>query len=92
MLKEIEKGVSITWEVTPMAPRYEDLTGMTDADLISAYDAAAPNVVVGLEWYRFELWRREAARQTRAVIRLTAVMTVLTLVNAGLAAAVLAKT
>jgi len=64
---------------------------MSDADLLSAYNDAAPNVIVGLEWYRFELWRREAARQTRAVIWLTGVMTVLTAVNAALAFAVLTK-
>jgi hypothetical protein len=74
-----------------MAPRHEELTRMSDADLISAYDDEARNAVAGLEWYRFELWRREAAKQTKAVIWLTGVMTVLTAVNAGLAWAVLAK-
>jgi hypothetical protein len=48
--------------------------------------------VVGLEWYRFELWRRESRRQTKAVIWLTVVITVLTDANFGLAAAILAKT
>jgi len=75
-----------------VAPRYEEMTGMSDADLISAYDDTARNTVVGLEWYRFELWRREARRQTKAVIWLTVVITVLTAANVGLAAAVLAKT
>jgi len=74
-----------------MAPKYEELTGMSDADLLSAYNDAAPNVIVGLEWYRFELWRREARRQTTAVIWLTVAMTVLTAVNAALAWAVLTK-
>ena len=75
-----------------MAPKYEQLTGMSDADLIAAYNDESQNVIVGLEWYRFELWRREAAKQTRAVIWLTGVMTVLTAANVGLAVAVLAKT
>jgi hypothetical protein len=75
----------------PVATRYEELTGMSDVDLISAYDDTARNVVVGLEWYRFELWRREAAKQTKAVIWLTGVMTALTAANVVLAVAVLAK-
>jgi hypothetical protein len=74
-----------------VAPRYEELTGMSDVDLISAYDDTARSVVVGLEWYRFELWRREAAKQTKAVIWLTGVMTALTAANVVLAVAVLAK-
>lgn len=75
-----------------MAPKYEQLTEMSDADLIAAYDDESQNVIVGLEWYRFELWRREAAKQTKAVIWLTGVMTVLTAANVGLAVAVLVKT
>jgi len=78
-------------EVSSVAPRYEELTGMSDADLISAYDDTAPNVLVGLECYRFELWRREAAKQTNAVIWLTRVMTVLTAANVALAVAILVK-
>lgn len=74
-----------------MAPRYEELTEMSKADLITAYNDASPNVVVGLEWFRFELWRREAARQTWAVIWLTIVVAVLTAANVVLAVAVLAK-
>ena len=64
---------------------------MSKADLVTAYNHAARNVVVGLEWYRFELWRREAARQTKAVIWLTFVMTVLTAVNVAVAVGVLAN-
>jgi hypothetical protein len=64
---------------------------MSDADLITAYNDAAPSVIVGLEWFRFELWRREAASQTKAVIWLTGVMTFLTAANVGLAVAVLVK-
>ena len=74
-----------------MAPRYEDLTGMSKADLITAYNDASPNVMVGLEWYRFELWRREAASQKKAVTWLTFVMTLLTAANVILALVVLAK-
>jgi hypothetical protein len=75
-----------------VAPKYEQLTEMSDADLITAYNDESQNAIVGLEWYRFELWRREAAKQTRAVIWLTGVMTVLTAANVGRAVAVLAKT
>jgi hypothetical protein len=75
-----------------VAPKYEQLTEMSDADLIAAYNDESQNAIVGLEWYRFELWRREAAKQTRAVIWLTGVMTVLTAANVGRAVAVLAKT
>lgn len=74
-----------------MAPRYEDLTKMSNAELIATYNDEASNVVVGLEWFRFELWRREAARQTNAVIWLTVVIMVLTAANVGLAVAVLVK-
>jgi hypothetical protein len=79
-------------EVVCVAPKYEQLIGMSKGDLIAAYDEETPNVMVGLEWYRFELWRREASEQTKAVIWLTGVMTLLTAVNAALALAVLAKT
>jgi hypothetical protein len=75
-----------------MAPRYEELTGMSKADLTTAYNDASPNVIVGLEWFRFELWRREASRQTWAVIWLTVAIMVLTAVNIAVALAVLAKT
>jgi hypothetical protein len=75
-----------------VAPRYEELTGMSKADLITAYNDASPNVIIGLEWFRFELWRREAASQTRAVIWLTVGIAVLTAANVALAVAVLAKT
>ena len=74
-----------------MAPKYEQLTGMSKADLIAAYNEGSPNVMVGLEWFRFELWRREASTQTRTVIWLTGVMTLLTVANVALAIAVLAK-
>jgi hypothetical protein len=74
-----------------MAPKYEELTGMSKADLIKAYNDASPNVVVGLEWFRFELWRREAARQTWTVIWLTVAVTVLTAANLIVAFAVLAR-
>jgi hypothetical protein len=65
---------------------------MSKADLITAYNDASPNVIIGLEWFRFELWRREAASQTRAVIWLTVGIAVLTAANVALAVAVLAKT
>lgn len=74
-----------------MAPKYKELTGMSDADLVAAYDSEAPNVVVGLEWFRFELWRREARRQTTGVVWLTVVIAFLTAANVVLAAAVLLK-
>jgi hypothetical protein len=77
--------------VTLVAPKWEELTGMSKADLITAYNDSSPNVMVGLEWFRFELWRREAASQTKAVIWLTGVMTLLTAANVALAVAVLAK-
>ena len=35
-----------------MAPKYEQLTGMSKADLIAAYNEESPNVMVGLEWFR----------------------------------------
>jgi predicted Mrr-cat superfamily restriction endonuclease len=74
-----------------VAPRYEELMGMSKADLITAYNDATRNVVIGLEWYRFELWRREAASQTKAVIWLTGVMTALTAANVVVAVVVVAK-
>jgi hypothetical protein len=64
---------------------------MSKADLIAKYNDTTRNVVVDLEWYRFELWRREAASQTKAVIWLTGVMTFLTAANVVLAGVVLAK-
>jgi hypothetical protein len=56
---------------------------MTDQQLIEAHDAvlATGSFIIGHDEYLNELKRREDARRTRAMMRLTWAITVRTLVN-----------
>ena len=54
-----------------MAPTIEKLEAMSDEELRAAYNQVAEHTIIGLEWYREEMRRRIAERQTRALIRLT---------------------
>jgi hypothetical protein len=54
-----------------MAQKLADLRAMSDEELVTAHDDAAPLTMVGLDWYRQELNRRAAERDTAAMQRLT---------------------
>lgn len=71
-----------------LSPRHEELAALSDRDLISRFNAAAENTVVGLNFYRDELVRRQLARESERMLRLTRsmrnltwVILVLTVVN-----------
>lgn len=65
---------------------YEELTNLTDAELIAKFDKDRQYVVVGKEWYLDELTRRRTDRATDALLGLTRQLTWLTVVIAGLTA------
>jgi len=59
-------------------PTFAQLRIMTDTDLEAAYDRAAQSVQVATQFYLDELNRRTQDRQTRAILRYTCWMTVMT--------------
>ncbi len=72
-----------------MAPSYQQLLEMSDEQLIAAHDRAARNTALGLNYFLEELRRRAVDRQTertieltKAIKRLTWVITALTIVSA----------
>jgi hypothetical protein len=56
---------------------------MTDAEIVAAHDGLLETgrYPIGVDYYLTELARREADRQTRTIVRLTRVITALTVVN-----------
>ncbi len=69
-----------------MSTRWERLSRMSDEEVVAAYDDAAEYSSGGLAFWRDEIWRRESARQTTTIRRLTWVLTVLTIAIAVLTA------
>jgi len=74
---------------------YEELTGLTDEQLITIFNQDRQNVSVGKQWYIDEITRRRTDRATEALVRLTRQLAALTVVIAlltavGAAAAVVA--
>ena len=65
---------------------YEQLTAMTDEDLIAVFNQGREHVVVGKQWYLDEITRRRTDRATEALVRLTKQLTILTWLIAGLTA------
>ncbi len=72
---------------------YAKLRELTTERLVQLYDETAKTTVLGLDFLRQELARREAAEQTKAISLmtkqmrdLTVVITVLTVINVMLAA------
>jgi hypothetical protein len=49
----------------------EDLRRLSDDELIRRHDQQAMNTVVGIDYYLNELARRDTARQTATIRRLT---------------------
>lgn len=53
------------------APKLAELESLSDDEIRRAYDEAAGNTAIGLEWYREELARRRYERDAEAMRRLT---------------------
>jgi hypothetical protein len=58
-----------------------DLRALSDEQLIEQHDQLAKNTIVGISYYLSELERRPVERQGRLMLRLTWVVTVLTVIN-----------
>lgn len=61
-----------------MAITIEELRKMSIEELIRAYDNHAQSTVVGTQFYLDEIVRRDAETQTKAMIRLTKRLEILT--------------
>ena len=70
-----------------MAQSYAELRRMTDDELIRKYDETAKQTMIGLDFLRNEVVRRESERATRQMLALTRQMRNLTLVITGLTVA-----
>jgi hypothetical protein len=64
-----------------MAPTIEQLEAMNNEEVRAAYDEVSVNTVIGLEWYREELYWRATDRRNRNIERLTFWIALLTLAN-----------
>lgn len=76
------------------ALKLAELRALSDDDLAERYDVKAERTLVGLDFLASEIARREQARQTRTLVRLTkviafltAVVTAATIVNVWIVAA-----
>ena len=63
------------------AKTYAELRTLSDEELIRQHDMLATNTVSGTGYYLDELRRRESDRQGKQMLRLTWVVTMLTVVN-----------
>ena len=61
-------------------PLLEVPPGLSDEKLAEMYDAEATHVDAGLNFYRQEIFRREQERQTKAMLRYTLLITIMTVV------------
>lgn len=61
-----------------MAYTIAELRALSEADLVREHDRIAQTTVLGLNYFRDELNRREQDKQTRIMVRLTWVITWLT--------------
>ena len=73
-----------------------DLRNLTDDELVEKHDAQAKTTGVGIQYFLDELNRRYQERQTKAMLRftkwitvMTVVITLATLANVGLTVAIL---
>lgn len=76
-----------------LAPQHNELDGLTDEELVARYNALAARTVVGTQFYRDEIARRQATKEsarmlslTETMSRLTWVMLILTVINVVVAA------
>jgi len=58
-----------------------ELRSLSDEELIEQHDKLAESTMVGVNYYLAEIERRRIDRQQRQMLRLTWVVTVLTVVN-----------
>jgi hypothetical protein len=65
----------------PMAKTISELRELSDEQLVEEHDRTATNTVVGISYYLDEIERRRIDRQQQQMLRLTWVVTVLTVVN-----------
>ena len=79
-----------------MAESLAELRALPDDELVRRYDNQASGTLVGLNYWMDELNRRYHERQTDAMLRftrgvthMTAVITIATLVNVGIAVGML---
>ena len=79
-----------------MALSLSDLQNLTDDELVEWHDSQAKTTVVGIQYFLDELNRRYQERQTKAMLRftkwitvMTVVITLATLAGVGLTVAVL---
>lgn len=63
-----------------MAQKLAELRAMSDAELAELYDRTAHGTVIGLNFISSEIARREDARRTRTMLRLTWVIAFMTFV------------
>lgn len=61
-----------------MAPKLSELKNMTDEEIEKKYDEFAKNTCVGTGFYLDELNRRASQRINESMLKLTIVMTILT--------------
>jgi len=59
-------------------PKHEELAALSDEALVSRYNAAATNTVVGTAFYLDELSRRQSARENARMLKATQTMRTLT--------------
>lgn len=71
-----------------MAMSYSEISRLSKEELIELYDQTASNTVIGLEFLKQEIWRRDADRlnanmekMTSRIQCMTIVITILTAVN-----------
>jgi hypothetical protein len=76
-----------------LAPKHNELDELADEELVARYNALAASTVVGTQFYRDEIARRQTAKEsarmlslTETMSRLTWVMLVLTVINVIVAA------
>jgi hypothetical protein len=81
----LDEGV--LWQMA-ISPKYAELRKLSDDELVTRFDAAATNTVVGTSFFLEELARRSQRRQsdemlafTKQVRNMTVIITILTAVN-----------
>ena len=63
-----------------MALSLSDIRNLTDDELVERHDSQAKTTVVGTQYFLDELNRRYQERQTKAMLRFTSWITVMTVV------------
>jgi TnpA family transposase len=64
-----------------MAKTIAELQSLSDDELVEQHDKLSESTAVGIDYYLGELERRRMDRQSRQMLRLTLIVTALTVVN-----------